>query len=240
MFGEEQDVEDSSDWEGEEWSEEGYYAENAYSGERVSLAGMIRSYDAFDGGNGDDTLYLTEGNDSIFIDDLISKNGTISGSRLFGIEVINALSGSDVIDLSSNIFTYGSVELNGSDGNDVLWSNDGNDSINAGGGNDNVHAGSGDDIINGGEGQDKLTGGAGSDIFDFTGLSESVKANADIITDFESGADFINLIDTGIDFQDLEISNDGSLTYLNDNNSDFSISFHGIIDLSETDFMLAG
>jgi Ca2+-binding RTX toxin-like protein len=220
--------------------EEGYYAENAYSGERVSLAGMIRSYDAFDGGNGDDTLYLTEGNDSIFIDDLISKNGTISGSRLFGIEVINALSGSDVIDLSSNIFTYGSVELNGSDGNDVLWSNDGNDSINAGGGNDNVHAGSGDDIINGGEGQDKLTGGAGSDIFDFTGLSESVKANADIITDFESGADFINLIDTGIDFQDLEISNDGSLTYLNDNNSDFSISFHGIIDLSETDFMLAG
>jgi len=27
LFGEEQDVEDSSDWEGEEWSEEGYYAE---------------------------------------------------------------------------------------------------------------------------------------------------------------------------------------------------------------------
>ncbi|MBT4921795.1 MAG: tandem-95 repeat protein [Rickettsiales bacterium] len=215
----------------------GYYAENAYSGERVNLVGKIRSYDAFDGGDGDDTLYLTDGDDSIFLDDLISDNGTISGSRLFGIEVINALGGSDVIDLSSNIFTYGSVEINGSDGNDVIWSNDGNDEINAGGGNDNIHGGSGDDIINGGLGQDTLTGGVGSDIFDFTGLDESVKGNADVITDFESGADFIHLIDLGLSFADLEISNNNGSTFINDNNSDFSIEFHGIIDLSESDFI---
>ncbi len=236
---------------------EGYVAYNSYTGDTVDISGKIRSYDAFDGGKGDaDTLYLTEGDDSIFLHDLISDNPTISGSRLFGIEVINALGGSDVIDLSSDIFTYGSVTINGSEGDDVLWSNDGNDTINGEGGNDSIIGGRGDDVISGGEGddtlkgydgddtligglgQDILEGGNGKDIFEFTGLDQSTTAKADIIKDFESGVDLIKISNSNISFSDLTISNDGSNTTIEVEESDFAITLNGVFNLSEDDFSI--
>ena len=233
---------------------EGFQAFNSYTGDVVDISGKIRSYDAFDGGAGDaDTLYLTEGDDSVFLHDLISDNPTISGSRLFGIEVINALGGSDIIDLSSDVFTYGSVTINGSDGDDVIWSNDGNDTINAGSGDDNLNGGRGDDILYGdvgddyihgydgddtligGIGQDILIGGSGSDIFEFTGLADSTIAKPDIIKDFESGIDLIKI--AGVTYDDLSITaNENSTIIAND---DFAIQIDGVFNLTEDDFIAA-
>ena len=237
---------------------EGYSAKNSYTGDEISITGKIRSYDAFDGGKGEsDTLYLTEGDDVIFLHDLISDNPTISGSRLFGIEVINALGGSDVIDLSSDIFTYGSVTINGSEGDDVLWSNDGNDIINGEGGNDSIVGGRGDDILNGGDGDDVikgyegddtllggigkdiLNGGSGSDIFDFTNIDWSKSENPDIIQDFEKGIDLIQISNSGLSFDDLEISNDGVDTFILEENNEFAIILNGVFNLSAEDFNIS-
>ena len=54
-------------------------------------------------------------------------------------------------------------------------------------------------MLTGGLGRDTLTGDAGSDVFDFNALNESAvgAGNRDVITDFQSGLDDIDL--TGID-----------------------------------------
>jgi Ca2+-binding RTX toxin-like protein len=59
--------------------------------------------------------------------------------------------------------------------------------------------GGGSDVLTGGLGRDTLTGGADRDVFDFNALNETpVGAGArDVITDFQSGLDDIDL--TGID-----------------------------------------
>lgn len=53
----------------------------------------------------------------------------------------------------------------------------------------------GDDILVGGLGDDTLVGGAGSDRFEFYSLTETGvgEMQRDIIADFESGSDLINL-----------------------------------------------
>ncbi|OFX10325.1 MAG: hypothetical protein A3G22_00005, partial [Alphaproteobacteria bacterium RIFCSPLOWO2_12_FULL_40_11] len=244
----------------------GYVAINSYTGDSIDVAGKIRSYDAFDGGKGDlDTLYLTEGDDSIFLDDLISDNPTISGSRLFGIEIINALGGNDIIDLSSNIFTYGSVTINGSEGNDYLWSNDGNDTINGAGGNDHIVGGrgndamlggDGNDIIKGYDGNDSLTGGAGADVmiggagndqFIFTDLTDSTDSETDIVLDFIRFDDKINLSSLGFDSvtegqgsnssaHGIEYYFEGGNTIIDDPNSNFAVKLAGEIHLDHNDF----
>jgi serralysin len=58
-----------------------------------------------------------------------------------------------------------------------------------------LNGGAGNDLLIGGLGHDMLTGGAGNDIFDFNSVDESpVGAGLrDIITDFQSGQDKIDL-----------------------------------------------
>ena len=235
---------------------EGYMAINSYTGDSAAIEGKIRSYDAFDGGDGTgDILYLTEGDDTFFLHDLISNNPSLSGSRLFGIETINALGGSDVIDLSSNIFTYGNITINGSSGDDVLWSNDGNDIINAGGGNDSVIGGRGHDILRGeagddelkgfdgddtligGIGADTLIGGEGVDIFSFKNLSDSTISETDIIEDFIQGEDQIDLGNTGLEFADLSFVTDAENDITTISNDNFAIELNGIFVLTENDFI---
>ena len=77
----------------------------------------------------------------------------------------------------------------------------------------NVLAGGGaNDILTGGLGRDTLTGGEGNDIFDFNLASESATgANKDVITDFLSGSDKIDL--SGIDA--VAGGSDNAFTYIN-------------------------
>jgi VCBS repeat-containing protein len=91
--------------------------------------------------------------------------------------------------------TSGGNLLYGGDGNDSLSGGLGNDDLYGGKGNDTLLGEDGDDILVGGAGKDTLTGGAGADIFKFNATSDSQPGLtlADVITDFQKGADKIDL-----------------------------------------------
>lgn len=88
--------------------------------------------------------------------------------------------------VESNSATDGADRLNGDAGNNVIDGKGGNDIINGGAGNDTIY---------GGAGYDTMTGGAGNDIFAFRSAAEigSKPGARDIITDFTSGQDKIDL-----------------------------------------------
>jgi hypothetical protein len=131
----------------------------------VPVRGYARSYDVFEGGDGFDTITMTNGRDAIFLDDRYSDrpDGT-SGPRISGVEVIDGGNGNDVIDLTSNLYDYGDVTLIGGNGRDTLWSSAGDDALYGGNGRDNLFAGAGNDVLDGGNGRDKLDGHDGDDI----------------------------------------------------------------------------
>lgn len=247
------------------WTDTNVVVWNPYTNDQFSVVGKVRSFDAFDGGGGNNTLNLTESDDVFALDDLISSNPSASGSRLFGIKTINAKGGNDIIDLSSNRFTYGDVTINGSDGNDILWGNDGNDAINGDVGNDHIVGGRGDDILSGGDGSDTIKGydgadlliggkgadvmigGAGNDQFIFTDLTDSTTFEIDNILDFVRGEDKINLSGLGFDSvteglgsnssaHGIEYHFEGGNTIIDDPNSNFAVQLAGQIQLDHNDF----
>jgi len=199
--------------------------------EKISINGLNSFSDVIDGGADVDTLNLTTGNDAFFIDDIYSDThtsldsslvsttqGINSTARIVNLEVINAGIGDDIVDLtSSNFILANAIEINGEDGNDILWGSNGNDTINGG---------EGDDTIFGGTGSDTLTGGNGTDIFQFTAT-----AGSDVITDFNLTDDSIQLYYRATDKHtnaDLDLAN-GVLTWDVDNTSN-----DVAIDLSTT------
>ena len=119
------------------------------TGERVSITAMQRSHDLFDGGEGFDTAQGTDGDDAVFLDDSFSPLPDGHGPRIKNIERFNMGAGDDIVDLTSQTYSYGDAEINGEAGNDTLWGSAGND------------------VLNGGLGDDKLTGGAGNDTYLF-------------------------------------------------------------------------
>jgi Ca2+-binding RTX toxin-like protein len=81
-----------------------------------------------------------------------------------------------------------------------------------GGGNDTIIGNSLDNRISGGGGEDRLTGGAGNDTFIFT-----VADGADVITDFKSGRDEIDLSAFGgVDAGDVKFK--GTTVFVNTDN----------------------
>jgi len=213
--------------------------------EKISINGLNSFSDVIDGGADVDTLNLTTGNDAFFIDDIYSDThtsldsslvsttqGINSTARIVNLEVINAGIGDDIVDLtSSNFILANAIEINGEDGNDILWGSNGNDTINGG---------EGDDTIFGGTGSDTLTGGTGSDIFQFTAT-----AGSDVITDFNLTDDSIQLYYRATDKHtnaDLDLTN-GVLTWDVDNtNTNIVIDLSTTVDssnLSEFDVLIS-
>ncbi len=74
--------------------------------------------------------------------------------------------------------------LKGNSGNDKLYGREGSDILNGGSGNDKLFGQSGADV---------LTGGKGADTFVFWGTSDSYGTEKDIIRDFRSRVDHIDL-----------------------------------------------
>lgn len=70
----------------------------------------------------------------------------------------------------------------------------------------------GADVIYGGGGGDTLTGGLGSDTFRYTAASDSNDAGRDVITDFETGVDRLDL--TGLNTSEISLIRDGGRTYV--------------------------
>jgi Ca2+-binding RTX toxin-like protein len=94
--------------------------------------------------------------------------------------------------------------LNGGSSADIFDGGAGNDSISGGAGNDSLFGGAGSDTLNGDEGNDTLiggvgtnvlNGGAGSDVFVF--LSGTTADGGDLITNYSTADDLINLDSTG-------------------------------------------
>ena len=105
---------------------------------------------------------------------------------------LNASSFSDVGGLKGNISIAAGVTIEnaiGGAGNDVLI---GNDAANR------LEGGRGDDILYGGLGPDQLKGGAGHDTFIFSSIADSTAATPDLILDFTSGQDKIDLSSTDV------------------------------------------
>ncbi|MDP3175296.1 MAG: M10 family metallopeptidase C-terminal domain-containing protein, partial [Phenylobacterium sp.] len=82
----------------------------------------------------------------------------------------------------------------GGSGNDTITGNAIANTLIGGGGNDTLNGGAGDDRLVGGAGFDTLTGGSGADTFVFAfGDSSAASGQHDLITDFSTGADHIDL-----------------------------------------------
>jgi VCBS repeat-containing protein len=82
-------------------------------------------------------------------------------------------------------------------GDDRIKGDDGNDRIYGGSGSDTINGNDGCDTIIGGYGADKLTGGYGEDRFVFLSATDSRAGRFDVISDFKSGSDRIDLTALG-------------------------------------------
>ena len=124
--------------------------------------GLIQYNAIVNGGEGDDTIYGTPGDDTLNgdagDDTIYGGEGadTISGG--YGNDNLQGQNGADII--------YGSAgddDINGGWGSDALYGQDGNDSLIGGYSDDNIYGGSGSDYLQGDAGNDTISGESGSD-----------------------------------------------------------------------------
>jgi Ca2+-binding RTX toxin-like protein len=105
-------------------------------------------------------------------------------------------------------------------------------------GNDHLFGSDGNDQLTGGAGDDVLTGGVGNDTFNF---STAEGDERDVITDFQSGQDVVNLagVDANFDvFANLTDTDDGATLQTGTGQT---IVFEGVhvADLHAADFHLS-
>ena len=201
----------------------GYGALNVETGKIVSLKGKNAFHDIYDGGEGIDTLNLTNQSDVLFLDNSFSpfQDGNTS-ARIVNIEIINTGEGDDLIDLTSSKYSLDAIDIFGGIGNDTIWSSSGNDNLYGGQGDDYLYGGKGDDYILGDEksegaskisgadqlygadGNDTLDGGAGADSLYGQSGDDTLWFDAeDNIIDGGSGTDTL-MVDGDFDFSVLE------------------------------------
>lgn len=126
-----------------------------------------------------------------------SNNDTITGTALR--DVVKLGGGTDTVALLEGndkaLGGRGNDVLDGGEGRDTLLGGDGNDTLLGGAGDDRLIGGNGQDGLDGGEGRDVMTGGKHADTFVFSAIGETgnTKDTRDVITDFGTGADRIDL-----------------------------------------------
>jgi Ca2+-binding RTX toxin-like protein len=135
--------------------------------------------DSLTGGAGFQELRGYYGNDTLL--------GGDGNDRLFGY------TGSTTVTTNPTTAYTDNDSLDGGAGNDLLRGDFGDDVLLGGLGLDTLEGGTGNDTLNGAAGQDMLTGGAGNDRFVFSALADTSTAAPDLITDFVSGVDRIDL-----------------------------------------------
>ena len=142
-------------------------------------------------GTGDDSLYGANG------DDILGGGD--------GDDHVVAGGGDDVVYAGRD---DGADDIQGGDGNDLIFASRGNDDVSGDDGNDTLFGGGGDDTIAGGDGNDQIYGGAGNDLlrgddgadtFYFAGNHGN-----DIIEDFDVTLDSLFLVNATTDFTSLD------------------------------------
>ena len=114
----------------------------------------------------------------------------------------------------------GNLDLSLTAGSTGAWinGNSGNNSLTGNVGDDRLGGEAGNDTLNGGAGDDVLEGGLGNDVFVIEPLDGS-----NVILDFTSGEDLIDITALGVSFEDLSIfahATGSMLTYLRRRNRD--------------------
>ena len=143
---------------------------------------------AIDGGSGNDTASFAAG---YHVD--LKQGYALSGNALYSIENVEEVWIGSSKDLMSTVI--------GSDRADRLAVNPADDhggfvTLHGAGGNDILVGGQGNDVLIGGSGADTLTGGLGADLFVYNNFDEG----GDVIVDFVTGVDRIQLPGTGAPF----------------------------------------
>ncbi len=155
-----------------------------------------------DGKAGADFMAGGLGNDTYVVDnsfDLVAENlnaGTdevqSSVNYTLGDNIENlTLTGALAINGLGNALNN---KISGNAGNNDLFGYDGKDNLRGEAGNDRLSGGNGNDLLVGGLGLDSLSGGFGNDTFRFETAAGA--NNRDVLLDFTSGEDIINLKDT--------------------------------------------
>ena len=201
--------------------------------------------DVITGGSGDDTIFGDAGDDELRgnsgADEVYGGDGD---DQIFGggdVDVLFGEAGDDTI-----VGVTGDDLIFGGAGADNLFGRADNDFLDGGAGDDRLTGNQGDDALIGGDGRDvmvgsggddSLTGGQGADVFVF--LNER---GMDVITDFETGADRINLAKRSfgareLQFSDLELIQDGDDAIVKDRGLEIRLVGVNIADLGEGDFI---
>jgi Ca2+-binding RTX toxin-like protein len=140
--------------------------------------------DALEGGAGADTMTGGDGNDRYWVDD--------AGDVIVETQADVATGGVDTVYSAAPTHTLAANVENGVITTAAGATLVGNSAVNV------LTGGIGNDTLRGGAGADTLQGGAGSDVFQFTAAEDSGMLHlADILLDFTSGTDVIDL--SGID-----------------------------------------
>lgn len=144
-----------------------------FGDDRILYGAGSNGFDAVDAGSGSDTLSATADNATIGLSNLSGVEQIDAGGHA-GVTILGS-TGDDNLDLSA-VAVSGIVAIDGGSGNDVIV------------------ASAGVDTIRLGDGRDSLTGGVGADSFSMSQLSDSgLGASADLISDFTTGSDLMDL-----------------------------------------------
>ncbi|WP_286829546.1 M10 family metallopeptidase C-terminal domain-containing protein, partial [Kordiimonas sp. UBA4487] len=177
-------------------------------GQSIVVSSNHQNIEAYEGSAGNDTITGSNGDDIIGGgdgDDIISGgegDDTLSGGD--GFDTLSGSNCADVIDLGTGTTSGGT----GSDlitGFEAIAAGNGNDTIIGDDSANHLMGEGGDDRLIGGCGDDTLAGGAGADTFVFE--ADFVR---DLVTDFTSGDDVIDLSRMPVTFSSLVITQNGS------------------------------
>jgi Ca2+-binding RTX toxin-like protein len=186
--------------------------------------------DVINGGAGSDNLLGGAGAD-VFL--YLSADESISTPQIAPDVLSDFVSGVDKIDVSAlapSGYTLGmldgymTLQVTASNGavltvrstsniqaSDLILSNPGS-IYNGTAGSDTLTGGAGADTLIGGASADSLTGGRGNDIFRYTAVTDSTPNAYDVINDFTTGSDLIDLI--AVNPTDVSIVRSGTATFL--------------------------
>lgn len=178
--------------------------------------------DELHGESGNDQLFGADGNDTFFGGD---DSDTLSGGN--GHDRLDGGDGDDLLKGQK-----GTDDLRGQAGADLLFGNSGDDILFGGTGRDTLVGGYGADLLNGeadndrlvgAAGDDTLSGGAGNDTLIGKAGADTFVFNpgwdADVIVDFETGADTLDLRGYGF------ASTSGALSFAAQQSSDVHFDF---------------
>ncbi len=191
----------------------------------LSSGDVPERHDTLSGGTGNDIYYVHaadnivaeksgEGIDTVVADLSWQLGANVENLKLVGDAALsgtgnglaNRLTGNNAANVL--VARGGKDALYGNDGADTLYGGNGVDTLNGGRGDDKLYGGPGNDRIYGNVGADVFYGGLGADVmfgggdpvrdtFDYNTLEESAPRARDLIYNFVSGTDRIDL--SGID-----------------------------------------